>query len=364
MIQIPHITVSGSPYERGLDHGKAFEEEIRNNISTYIDRFAQHGAAEETVRDRAAEFRSRLEEWHPAYEAEVHGIAEGSGLPIEEIVLLNVRYEILYAAYVAESTAAGSDGCTSFGLLPGVTETGHTYLGQNWDWAAPIESTLTVIKTHQEDGPDRIGVTEAGIVGEKMGVNEHGIGLVVNGLVSPDDGTHPFRKPFHVRCREVLEADRFDRALEPFVNSARACSANLVIGCGEGEILDLETAPENVNCLYPQEGIITHANHFESPGFDSRMERQLPDTLYRSRRLRTALEQEHGEIDRSTIETALQDHFGRPASVCRHVDEEESPNERTQTDTSVIIDLVTRTLWATQGPPCKSAYTEYELSNN
>jgi isopenicillin-N N-acyltransferase like protein len=194
-----------------------------------------------------------------------------------------------------------------------------------------------------------------------MSVNEHGTGIVVNELVSPDDGNNPLRKPFHVRCREVLEAERFDRALKPFVTLPRVCSANLVIGSANGEIIDLETAPEHVGCLYPQEEIITHANHFETDGFESYMERQIPDTLYRSRRLRSALEEKHGEHSRTTIEDALQDHFERPASICRHIDEEQPPDERTQTDTSVVIDLSDQTLWATQGPPCEAIYTKYKL---
>ncbi|XVH33478.1 C45 family autoproteolytic acyltransferase/hydrolase (plasmid) [Haloferacaceae archaeon DSL9] len=359
MTGLPQITLSGTARERGLDHGEAFADEIRRNVETYLTRFAYHGADEKTVRAQAAEFVPQIEEWNRAYAEELRGIADGSGVPLEEITLLNVRYEVLYAAYSNE--AAGVDGCTSFGLLPEATANDHTYVGQNWDWAASIADTLIVTEVRQESGSDHIAVTEAGIVGGKMGVNERGIGLAVNGLVSPADGESPFRKPFHVRCREVLSADRFDAALEPLIATPRACSANFVVGHADGEVVDVETSPNRAGYVYPKNGIVTHANHFESAGFESRMERQLPDTLYRSQRLRRTLEQNAGEITAECIESALCDHFGRPASICRHADTSLPPEEHGQTDTSVILDLTDRTLHATRGPPCETPYERYQL---
>jgi hypothetical protein len=54
------------------------------------------------------------------------GVAEGSDLPLEDVALVNVRYEILFAAF-AEETADGSSGssrtrsaarCASSGCSP------------------------------------------------------------------------------------------------------------------------------------------------------------------------------------------------------------------------------------------------------
>src|SRR5262249_56034998 len=85
-------------------------------------------------------------------------------------------------------------------------------------------------------------MTEAGMAGGKMGVNECGIGLVENGLASSRDGCNPYAKPFHVRCREVLDAERFDEAARPVTDSARTCSANFVIGAAGGEVAAFESS--------------------------------------------------------------------------------------------------------------------------
>lgn len=358
MSELPSVRLAGDPAERGRTHGEAFPEAIRQNVSTYMERFEHNGVPEPEVLDQAAEFLSRMEKWNPAYAAEIRGIAAGSGVDETNVAALNARYEVLYAAYSKQN--AGTDGCTSFALLPEVTADGHTYVGQNWDWIPAIADTLIITEVYPDSGPNHLGVTEAGIVGAKMGVNEHGIGLVVNGLVTPDDGESPFRKPFHVRCREVLSAERYDKALEPLVTTPHTCSANFVVGHGDGEAIDIEAAPEQTGYLHPTNGILTHSNHFRNNGFRSRMERQLPDSLYRARRLRRLLKKQDG-VTTEDISTALGDHFGRPASICRHVDGDAHPHERTQTDVSVVADLTEGSLRIARGPPCETSYQTYRL---
>lgn len=359
MSELPSVRLTGGPAERGRTHGEAFAEAIRRNVSTYMERFEHNGVPAAEVRDRAAEFLSRMADWNPAYAAELRGVAAGSGVDETDVAALNARYEVLYAAYSEQS--AGTDGCTSFALLPEATADGHAYVGQNWDWIPAVADALVVTEVHPNDGPSHLGVTEAGIVGAKMGVNEHGIGLAVNGLVTPDDGESPFRKPFHVRCREVLSAERYDKALEPLVATPHACSANFVVGHGDGEAIDIETAPGRVGYLHPDDGVLTHSNHFRNDGFRSRMERQLPDSLYRARRLHRLLDDPPDGATAEDIAAALGDHFGRPASICRHVDEDAHRHERTQTDVSVVADLTERSLRAARGPPCESSYRTYRL---
>src|SRR4029077_18777442 len=94
-----------------------------------------------------------------------------------------------------------------------------------------------VLQGRRKGQPSFVCLTEAGIAGGKMGLNECGIGLVENGLASSNDGSHPYRKPFHVRCREVLDAERFEEALRPVMESPRTCSGNFLIGAAGGPIV-------------------------------------------------------------------------------------------------------------------------------
>jgi isopenicillin-N N-acyltransferase-like protein len=247
-------------------------------------------------------------------------------------------------------------------VLGDVTADGNPWLGQNWDWLEGIHNRTLVLRVLRKDKPSFVCLTEAGIAGGKMGVNEAGVGLVENGLASSKDGANPYEKPFHVRCREVMDAPRFDQALLPVVDTRRTCSANFVIGHADGEIIDIETSPNHLTYLHPEDGIVTHSNHFIGGGHgESQMEKIGPNTLYRASRIRRLLERKAGAITFNDMKEAAQDHFGRPNAICRHPDETQAPAKRTMTTGAVLIDLKNRTMHVANGPPCTYPYVPFAI---
>jgi isopenicillin-N N-acyltransferase-like protein len=356
--EVRSLVLEGDAYDRGVTHGEAFAEEIRSNVEVYFDRFDFHGADEATVRDQAEEFVPFIGDANEEYAEEMAGVADGSGVPIEEVAMLNARWEVMYSALADE--AAEVDGCTGFGLQPEVTADGNAYMGQNWDWIPPIETF--VMQLSREDAPDMVVMTEAGIVGGKIGVNEHGIGITCNGLISAGDGENPFRTPMHVRFRESMDARRLDTAIKPLIAGDRAVSANVILGHAAGEFIDLELSPTTVNYLYPDDGILTHTNHFEDDRVDSEFELLLPDTLCRAPRMRRLFSERVDEVALEDMKEVLRDHFGRPASICRHTDDDLPERDRLQTDGSYVIDLEGRRLHATRGPPCETDYRAFGLA--
>ena len=366
MSPLQSVVLDGSPYQRGVAHGEQFSGAIERNVGTYFEYFADHGVDEETARDQAERFIPLIEEENEDYAEEMRGVADGSGVSLEEVALVNVRHTIIYGAFATEAVDDASldgsadivDGCTSYGLEPRVTADAHTYLGQNWDWLAPIERFLMGVR--QDEGPDFLTLTEAGMVGGKFGLNEHGIGYVVNGLSTPTDGEDPFRKPSHVRGREILEADRLDTAIEPIIDGKRPCSRNYMVGHADGLVLDIETTPDTVQYLYPEDGLLTHANHFEKrANVDSKLETLISHTVCRGMRIERLFSDIGDGITVDDIQTVLRDHFDKPNSICSHVDERS--DDRVQTNASIIMDLSERRLLAADGPPCHNDYHEYPV---
>lgn len=362
---LKRLELTGGPQERGQAHGETFAEEVAANVDRYLEVFAYYGADEETVYEHAAEFVDIIEAENESYFAEMEGVAQGAGVDIEDVTLLNARWEVMYSAYADAAKEAGedavTDGCTAFGAQPEVTTSGHTIIGQNWDWNPDID--IFVMDIRQDDAPNMVAMTEAGIVGGKIGVNEHGIGMLLNGLVADGDGDQPFRKPYHVRFREALNAERLHEAVHPLIEKDRANSANVLLAHAEGEMMDLELAPETENYLYPEDGILTHANHFEDRSrVDSEFERIVPSSLCRAPRLKRLLSKQRGNISMESGREVLQDHFGRPGSICMHADEREPEAERSRTNTSIVMDLDQRRLLGTYGPPCENDYREFEVA--
>lgn len=361
------LDVSGDARERGRTHGRAFSGQIAKNLETYLARFAASGCAPEDALAEGVRWLDAIAGEAPEYAEEMAGIAEGSELPPNAVALINARYEIAFSLYGREARApeilsCEPEGCTTFGLLPEAVANGHTIVGQNWDWLAAISGNCLVLRVHRTDKPRLICLTEAGIVGGKMGVNECGIGLVENGLASAADGANPYAKPFHVRCREILDANCLNDALLPVVRTRRPSSAHFMVGCATGEIVSLETSPDLVTSASPVAGIITHSNHFlDGRHGESQMERLSPSTLFRAARLDRRLRRMRGSLDRSAIEEALRDHASFPQAICRHVDERQDLERRTMTLASTVIDLDERVMWIANGNPCVTPYNRYPL---
>ena len=233
MSAIACLTVTGDAHACGLAHGTRFAREIAENIETYLRRFAASGLARDQAFVEGRRWLAAIVKTNPAYAEEMRGIAEGCAGDETAIALLNARYELVFGLFGKEARqellAVGADGCTTFGLLPEVTADRHTWLGQNWDWLEGVHGRTFVLRVERTHAPSFVCLTEAGIAGGKMGVNECGIGLVENGLASSRDGRNPYSKPFHVRCREVLDAQSLDEALAAIGDGPRTASANFVM---------------------------------------------------------------------------------------------------------------------------------------
>jgi len=372
MTDIPLLTTKGDAYECGFAHGRRFAREVADNVATYLRRFAASGLGREDAFAEAGRWRTAIAAQNPSYAEELRGIADGAGQSEDTIALLNARYELAFTLFGQEAArgegiegellAVGPDGCTTFGLTPQATADRHTWLGQNWDWLEGVHGRTFVLCARRKDKPNLVCLTEAGIAGGKMGVNECGIGLVENGLASSHDGRHPYRRPFHMRCREVLDADTFEQASRPVTDTPRTCSANFVIGAAGGRIVDIEASPDHIGRLEPEDGIVTHSNHFLTPGHGaSLLEKISPNTLYRAERMRVQLASHRGAIAFEHMRAAAADHFGRPYAICRHPDPDQPAAKRTMTVGAVLIDLDARVMHVANGPPCSNDYVAFGL---
>ena len=245
MAELEILNLGADPHERGLAHGRQFPAQIRANMETYLNRFEMAGNDRETVLRGGHDWARRIKDFDEEYAIEMAGVAAGAVLPLEQIAVLNARYELTYLSSLSETrrnlTAADQrDGCTAFAALPEVTHDGGTLIGQNWDWLAEIRGQCFVMRVRRPDRPNFICLTQAGIVGGMIGLNESGLGLCVNGLISDQDGNSQEQRPFHMRVRDIMNARNMNEAIKAVLSSNRNTSANFLIGHADGEVIDLE----------------------------------------------------------------------------------------------------------------------------
>ena len=357
----PLIRVSGTSYERGVQHGVQAQERVSKSIEIYRKAFRQRsGLAWPGALKRAGEFTGLIRDTDPEILNEMQGIADGAGYQLEEIVAINCRTEILFGSKVSARDAEAHE-CTTIAVTPNASAGGKTILAKNWDWQDACLQSVIILQAEQDEGPDFVMIVEAGMVG-RDGFNEDGIAVCGNLLRSISDGTK-LGVPVPFIRRRALNSHRLDHAIGAIAGADRAASTNYIIAHESGVVIDFEASPDQVYTVYPESGLLTHSNHFTAvaaqvAGIDAY---GGWDTLYRHQRVRDLLEPKIGAITVEDIQAALRDHTGYPNSVCRHPDEEAQPQGGSASIASVIMDLDERVMYVASGPPCTNDYQKVYL---
>ena len=356
----------------GYLHGQQAQDKIQRNLEVYFRRFKNETAlTRDEALGRAERYLQVIRRVSPNYARAMEGVALGSKTRLLEITALNVRYELMYSQFakIGLKPMPRVDGCTAFGAMPEATLNRHLLMAENWDWIPQVEGLF--LKIRSATGPDVLCFTEAGVVGGKIGLNSEGIGLAINGLISNKDDWQRLRKPFHVRCWEILGSKTLSQAISRITRGERSCSANFLVGrqtkLGAGKILDIESAPEATGALFPENGILAHTNHFSNPerlGVTQVLDEERKSTLNRFARINRLLRQmrdRNGKMSMRRAEDMLRDHYGKPESVCRHENRTFPADERYRTVVSVVMDLYTGQLQTTLGSPCEREYQTLRL---
>ena len=319
----PLIEVSGPPRERGRSYGAQAAGRIARGVEHYGGQLARLGAGSSEIRHWVYDYLPVIERFDPAYVDEMRGIAEGADRAFEDIVLLNARTEILKLGERPDLRAAlvGDEGCTAAVALPVATADGVMIQAQNWDWKAECAETAVVLRIRREDGPDILTFTEAGGLA-RSGLNAAGIAVAANYLQSDRD----YRRlgvPLALIRRKALEQTHLALAFHAVSVTPKSAANNMIVGHGDGVVIDFECAPDETFRVQPENGLLVHANHFVSPIALAKLKdtgiAETPDSLYRDTRVRDLLEPKIGVITADDVKSALLDDFQSPWSVCRPV---------------------------------------------
>ncbi|WP_421928419.1 C45 family autoproteolytic acyltransferase/hydolase [Neoaquamicrobium sediminum] len=338
----PFITVSGGAFERGRQYGVLLASRIRRSADLYGGSLHQLGLPAERKAALIQSYADCIAEFDESYIEEMRGIAEGSGVAFEDIVMINARTEIVASARAELNKPEPDepdDGCTCALIMPERSSTGHLIHGQNWDWRVECAETGVVLRVRQENGPDFVTFVEAGGLA-RSGFNAAGTAITANYLECERDFTQR-GVPLGAIRRKVLQNEHFARAIKVVATTPKSCSNNIMISTSAGFGIDFECAPDESFPLYPEDGLLVHANHWVSPVALSKLRDTgipyVPESFYRDWRVRRLLEERGPLLGRADLKAALFDDFLTPFSVCRPPRENEASNIST-TVAMVVID--------------------------
>jgi isopenicillin-N N-acyltransferase-like protein len=365
--EYPRIRARGSSREIGRQYGEQASRRVRRSIGAYRQVFADlAGLQWPQVTDNAMRFVRVIENFNSRYVEEMRGIAEGAQVPFEDILAINVRTEVMFAARarMARQSNRLLGECSSFAVLPAKAGA-HTLIGQNWDWLLHTFDTVVVLEVEQETGPNFVTVVEAGLLA-KTGMNSSGLGVATNALVTDDDrGAEGV--PYHVLLRAFQDCHNLSDALAVLQSATRASSANYLLAHSDGVVVDVEAAPGDFAELFltfPAGQVMVHTNHFTSPRFNGRDVSiwAMPDSPIRQDRMQRAVEAPGFVPAIDSFRSLLSDHANYPSGICCHPDERMVPYDQGATVASVLMDLNAKKLWLADGPPCTTPYRELDYA--
>jgi hypothetical protein len=230
------LHVKGEPYEMGYQQGALLRDDIREMVHFLFDVKAKEVKLElggvklldpkRVISGIVAQQRKYVPE---RFFEEMHGIADGAGLAVEDIVIANFIPELFHCSGFALANSATRDGTLYHGRI----------LDYGCDWRLQEHAVLTVA------GPRNripfVNVTYAGFAGSVTGMNAERVSI---GEMGGRGTGHWDGTPMAFLVRMVLEeGDTLERAIGIFKDHPRTCEYYFVIADGKtGKAVGMEAS--------------------------------------------------------------------------------------------------------------------------
>ncbi|MGD9495293.1 MAG: C45 family autoproteolytic acyltransferase/hydrolase [Armatimonadota bacterium] len=360
-VRFPVVEMSGGRFEMGRQYGRQCRALIRR-LARRFDAMLLPEEYLEAGRQAALEALPCVRREAPELVEEVEGIAEGAGLPFEEVFRLSCSQEMNSWQGCMRRQAMGTvpSGCTSIA----VAHAEGSLVAWNMDWWVAWQPYLVLLHGHPDDGPSFLSFAIAGSVG-RPGLSEH-VSVAANFLPyradpSVEAGSATWAGPgvpYSFISRMLLAQRSTADALKLLRRVRRMACLNYTLGDSGGQIACAETMPADMAVLKPKEGFLVHANSYHSRALGGLTEAQQREKDPRAYRAREVLRRRGRPLERADIYAAQRSHFpGQATGVCVH-----SAGERPAlTLLSFVGDLRERAMWAAYGSPCRHRFVRYPL---
>jgi len=356
------VRVEGTDYGQGLALGRATADLIHENVARkkkLLDDLGEEDTAEfwRLVNENEAFMR----ETEPDLFEELAGMAEGSGVPINDLYMLNL-YWFIPARNIAME-------CSCFYARGSATVDGKTYLAKTRDM--PPEAHVVVDRRY----PSGLQVLEVMAAGTPAfppaGLNSSGFAVVSSGVWSEYSGADLSRGTsafVMVDLRYLLRrAHSVDQAADLIRQSQYVAGINLT-AVDRQRGATIEVTRDSVYVTNPGDtGVLTNHYVTESLRPLSLPRSESKSTYARYDRLQELLARHRGELSFKEMLSFLQDHQDGPqSSVCRHAVPADRDGGRhdlafghakpseLKSQVGLVIVVEDGELWATLVNPCEA----------
>jgi isopenicillin-N N-acyltransferase-like protein len=351
----PVVRVKGTHRNMGRQMGEAMAAQVRHSIEN------AHALIKDTENTLeldwdGAVIQSRkyipfAQERYPRYVEEMEGIAEGAGVPFDDLAALTAMEGVTMDALHLTK-------CTSLAVNDDRTADGHVLVAHNEDWLPEDEPDLFIIHATPDDEPAFVAMTYGGLL-PNIGFNACGLAQCCD-TVYPNDIR--IGVPRIILSRAVLAARTLDEAIRYMLIPQRAAGYNHLLAHESGELYNVEVSARHFAIQYGEKGYLAHTNHYLSPTMQ--VVENEPDELVATRvryfRALRLLRKTNKHTVKS-LQAIQRDHVNHPDSICNHAENVGSPLDREKTICSLVMDLTARVMHIAWGNPCQNPYHTVHL---
>jgi isopenicillin-N N-acyltransferase-like protein len=340
--------ISGKPRERGRLYGKRFSEPIREWLDREVyQSFAKEPARREELFRYAAACTPFIKSYSPEILDEMEGMAEGSGLKLEEHLLITLHEELYHKG------ALRLEGhCKAVASGPPDTADGQSYVGQTWDWMISTYGKSQMLLWQRGEGPSVLAYSYPGMwVG--AGVNSSGLGLAWTSAGLGSKTGARIGIPTYVLIAQMLYQRSLADALEEAKRARQAGWFAFLLADGEGRLAQVEGSPD-------RQGVARGTGHMAVHNFQTRELTETPEgqPIVRNKyaeQLYKLLGAAKGKLDREGVRNILGDH---ECPICMH-----HTNWGGNVDT-FIFNTTKREATICRGPGCMGTWKTFTFEGH
>jgi isopenicillin-N N-acyltransferase like protein len=256
--QLRVLTLQGSPYNRGLLHGKTLRKEIHEIIKFWKAEIESNYKvkADKFIADflQQTDFQPAIKRWTPELLDEVRGIADGAGIDFNTIFM----YQLADEEWAQWEDIAAGEHCSSIGVNR--TGASPSFVAQNMDIPTYYQGYQTLLRIKDEGGNlESLVLTVPGAIGVN-GLNSHAVAITCNTLLKLEYSKDGLPVSFIVRG--VLRQKTLKDAVDFLHNIKHASGQNYIIG-GPERTYSLECSANKVAEFIAYKGaqLTYHTNH-------------------------------------------------------------------------------------------------------
>ncbi len=358
------LELSGSPYEMGEQHGRAYPEAIRRFSDERMQlsgtpQWSGCALDEGQVLELAEACLPAHHAYSPALMAELQGMADASGETLARLIVNNGFTDFIDAVYAlggrSQTPEWEAHNCTAFLISEAAAAQGQAMYGQTWDMHASATPYLILLRGQPQEGPAFLALSVAGCVG-MMGMNEAGICIGVNNLMG-GDGQLGVTWPFVIR--RALAQTTLEDALACVTEAPLAGAHNYMILDREGRGFNVEAMSSRHEITPLSGSALVHTNHCLFSATAACEREREPHSLASSEaRLRIAeswLLPNGAPAEPIAPETLMA--LTREDEICQRP----QPPLEVESCGAILMRPASGELWACWGPPADHEYERFEI---